>query len=140
MRASLQRTLVRFRLEAEELAALGTAARPLASRALYHLETPEDSETQCSSSRPPSSAPARWAARSPRRSPSSDIPVVLKDIDQKFVDHGLEKAREVTKGQLDRLVKKEKLTQEQADARLEEVIGPDRGHDHLRRPSATSTS
>ncbi|HXV52913.1 MAG TPA: 3-hydroxyacyl-CoA dehydrogenase family protein, partial [Solirubrobacterales bacterium] len=54
---------------------------------------------------------------------SSDIPVVLKDIDQKFVDHGLEKAREVTKGQLDRLVKKEKLTTEQADARLEEVIG-----------------
>ena len=54
---------------------------------------------------------------------SSDIPVVLKDIDQKFVDHGLEKAREVTKGQLDRLVKKEKLTQEQADTRLEEVMG-----------------
>ena len=54
---------------------------------------------------------------------SSDIPVVLKDIDQKFVDHGLEKAREVTKGQLDRLVAKEKLTQEQADARLEEVMG-----------------
>jgi enoyl-CoA hydratase / 3-hydroxyacyl-CoA dehydrogenase len=54
---------------------------------------------------------------------SSDIPVVLKDIDQKFVDHGLEKAREVTKGQLDRLVSKEKLTQEQADARLEEVMG-----------------
>jgi enoyl-CoA hydratase/3-hydroxyacyl-CoA dehydrogenase len=54
---------------------------------------------------------------------SSDIPVVLKDIDQKFVDHGLEKAREVTKGQLDRLVKKEKLTQDQADARLDEVMG-----------------
>ena len=54
---------------------------------------------------------------------SSDIPVVLKDIDQKFVDHGLEKAREVTKGQLDRLVKKEKLTTEQADARLEQIIG-----------------
>jgi enoyl-CoA hydratase/3-hydroxyacyl-CoA dehydrogenase len=54
---------------------------------------------------------------------AADIPVVLKDIDQKFVDHGLEKAREVTKGQLDRLVKKEKLTQEQADARLEEVMG-----------------
>jgi enoyl-CoA hydratase/3-hydroxyacyl-CoA dehydrogenase len=54
---------------------------------------------------------------------ASDIPVVLKDIDQKFVDAGLEKAREVTKGQLDRLVKKEKLTQEQASARLEEVIG-----------------
>jgi enoyl-CoA hydratase/3-hydroxyacyl-CoA dehydrogenase len=54
---------------------------------------------------------------------ASDIPVVLKDIDQKFVDHGLEKAREVTKGQLDRLVQKEKLTREQADARLEEVLG-----------------
>src|SRR4051794_341129 len=54
---------------------------------------------------------------------SSDIPVVLKDIDQKFVDHGLEKAREVTKGQLDRLVSKEKLTQDQADARLEEIMG-----------------
>src|ERR687891_63957 len=54
---------------------------------------------------------------------SSDIPVVLKDIEQKFVDAGLEKAREVTKGQLDRLVQKEKLTQEQADARLDEVMG-----------------
>jgi len=54
---------------------------------------------------------------------ASDVPVVLKDIDQKFVDQGVEKAREVTKGQLDRLVAKEKLTQEQADARLEQVIG-----------------
>jgi enoyl-CoA hydratase/3-hydroxyacyl-CoA dehydrogenase len=54
---------------------------------------------------------------------SADTPVVLKDIDQKFVDHGLEKAREVTRGQLDRLVSKEKLTQEQADARLDEVMG-----------------
>src|SRR3954452_20598209 len=54
---------------------------------------------------------------------SSDIPVVLKDIDQKFVDHGLDKAREVTKGQLDRLVKKEKLTQEGADGGREEVMG-----------------
>jgi enoyl-CoA hydratase/3-hydroxyacyl-CoA dehydrogenase len=54
---------------------------------------------------------------------ASDIPVVLKDIDQKFVDQGLEKAREVTSGQLGRLVSKEKLTQEQADARLEEVMG-----------------
>ncbi len=53
----------------------------------------------------------------------ADIDVVLKDIDQKFVDHGLEKARDVTKGQLDKLVSKEKLTQEQADARLAEVMG-----------------
>jgi enoyl-CoA hydratase / 3-hydroxyacyl-CoA dehydrogenase len=54
---------------------------------------------------------------------AADIPVVLKDIKQEFVDAGLDKAREVTKGQLDRLVKKEKLTQEQADQRLEEVMG-----------------
>jgi enoyl-CoA hydratase/3-hydroxyacyl-CoA dehydrogenase len=54
---------------------------------------------------------------------AADIPVVLKDIDQKFVDAGLDKAREVTEGQLDRLVQKEKLTQDQADARLEEVMG-----------------
>src|SRR5207247_9600015 len=46
-----------------------------------------------------------------------------KYIDQKFVDAGLEKAREVTERQLGSLVKKEKLTQEQADARLDEVIG-----------------
>ncbi len=54
---------------------------------------------------------------------NADVPVVLKDIDQKFVDAGLEKAREVTERQLGSLVKKEKLTQEQADARLDEVMG-----------------
>ncbi len=54
---------------------------------------------------------------------ASDIPVVVKDIDQKFVDAAVEKARAVTEGQLARLVKKEKITQEQADARLAEVMG-----------------
>jgi enoyl-CoA hydratase/3-hydroxyacyl-CoA dehydrogenase len=54
---------------------------------------------------------------------ASDIPVVVKDVDQKFVDAALDKARAVTEGQLGRLVKKEKLTQEQADARLDEVMG-----------------
>jgi enoyl-CoA hydratase/3-hydroxyacyl-CoA dehydrogenase len=53
---------------------------------------------------------------------SSDIPVVVKDVDQKFVDHALEEVRNVTSGQLGGLVKKEKITQEQADARLEEVM------------------
>ena len=70
---------------------------------------------------------------------AADIPVVLKDIDQKFVDAGLEKAREVTKGQLGRLVKKEKLTQEQADARLDEVMGRIDGTTDY-SASATSTS
>jgi enoyl-CoA hydratase/3-hydroxyacyl-CoA dehydrogenase len=54
---------------------------------------------------------------------NADIPVVVKDVEQKFVDHALEKSREVTKSQLDRLVSKEKLTQEAADARLDEVMG-----------------
>jgi enoyl-CoA hydratase / 3-hydroxyacyl-CoA dehydrogenase len=54
---------------------------------------------------------------------ASDIPVVVKDVETKFVEAALEKARAVTEGQLSRLVKKEKLTQEQADARLEEVMG-----------------
>jgi enoyl-CoA hydratase/3-hydroxyacyl-CoA dehydrogenase len=54
---------------------------------------------------------------------AADIPVVLKDIDQKFVDAGLEKARQVSEGQLGRLVQKEKLTQEQADAKAEEIVG-----------------
>jgi enoyl-CoA hydratase / 3-hydroxyacyl-CoA dehydrogenase len=54
---------------------------------------------------------------------AADIPVVVKDIDRKFVDAAVEKARAVTEGQLGRLVKKEKLTQEQADARLAEVMG-----------------
>jgi enoyl-CoA hydratase/3-hydroxyacyl-CoA dehydrogenase len=54
---------------------------------------------------------------------AADIPVVVKDVEQKFVDAALEKARAVTEGQLARLVKKEKLSQEGADARLTEVMG-----------------
>jgi enoyl-CoA hydratase / 3-hydroxyacyl-CoA dehydrogenase len=54
---------------------------------------------------------------------NADIPVVVKDVEQKFVDHAIEKSREVTKSQLDKLVSKEKMTQEQADARLDEVVG-----------------
>ena len=54
---------------------------------------------------------------------AAGLPVVLKDVEQKFVDQGLAKAREVTQGQLAGLVKKEKLTQEQADEQLEEITG-----------------
>jgi 3-hydroxyacyl-CoA dehydrogenase len=53
---------------------------------------------------------------------AAEIPVVLKDVDRKFVDQGLEKARQVTQGQLGSLVSKGKLTQEQTDARLAEVM------------------
>ena len=54
---------------------------------------------------------------------SAGLPVVLKDVKQEFVDQGLEKARQVTQGQLGGLVKKEKITQDQADAQLEEIVG-----------------
>jgi 3-hydroxyacyl-CoA dehydrogenase len=54
---------------------------------------------------------------------AAGLPVVLKDVEQKFVNQGLEKAREVTQGQLGGLVKKEKITQEEADSQLEETVG-----------------
>jgi 3-hydroxyacyl-CoA dehydrogenase len=54
---------------------------------------------------------------------SAGLPVVLKDVEQKFVDQGLEKARQVTQGQLGGLVQKEKITQEDAGRQLEEITG-----------------
>ena len=54
---------------------------------------------------------------------AAEIPVVLKDVDRKFVDQGLEKARQVTEGQLGGLVKKEKITSEQADAQRDATLG-----------------
>ena len=52
---------------------------------------------------------------------SAGIPVVLKDVEQSFVDQGVEKARQVTQGQLGGLVQKEKITQEDADRQLGEI-------------------
>src|SRR3712207_169191 len=54
---------------------------------------------------------------------AADIPVVLKDVDQRFVDVGLQKAREVTEQQVGRLVKKEKITEEQGREQVEAVLG-----------------
>src|SRR5438105_6210764 len=51
------------------------------------------------------------------------VPVVLKDIDEQLVQAGLQEARNVTRGQLDRLVQREKLSAEQAQAQIEEVLG-----------------
>jgi 3-hydroxyacyl-CoA dehydrogenase len=53
---------------------------------------------------------------------AADIPVILKDVDQRFVDAGLEKAREVTSNQA-KLAGKGKITQEQADAQVERILG-----------------
>jgi 3-hydroxyacyl-CoA dehydrogenase len=54
---------------------------------------------------------------------AADVPVILKDVDQRFVDTGLEKAREVTANQAAKLVSKGKLTQEQGDAQTQRILG-----------------
>jgi 3-hydroxyacyl-CoA dehydrogenase len=54
---------------------------------------------------------------------SAGLPVVLKDVEQRFVDQGLAKAQQVTRGQLGALVQKEKITQEDADRQLGEITG-----------------
>ncbi len=54
---------------------------------------------------------------------AAGIPVVLKDIDDALVQAGLEEARNVTTGQVGKLVEKGKITQEQAEAQIAEVLG-----------------
>ena len=49
---------------------------------------------------------------------TADIPVVVKDIDQKFVDAAIEKARAITEAKLAKQVERERMTQAEADARL----------------------
>jgi len=51
------------------------------------------------------------------------IPVVLKDIDDALVQAGLDEARNVTSGQVGKLVEKGKLTEEQGQAQIEAVLG-----------------
>src|SRR3954464_11137864 len=53
---------------------------------------------------------------------AAGIPVVLKDVDAKFVDAGLEKAREVTQGQVAKLVKKGKLSEEDVSSQAERTL------------------
>src|SRR3712207_1992200 len=52
-----------------------------------------------------------------------DIPVVLKDVKQEFVDAGLTKAREVTEGSVGKLVKKGKLSEDDAAKQVEHTLG-----------------
>jgi enoyl-CoA hydratase/3-hydroxyacyl-CoA dehydrogenase len=54
---------------------------------------------------------------------AAGFPVVLKDVKQEFVDAGLTEARNVTAGQIGRLVKKGKLTEEQAAAEVDRIVG-----------------
>src|SRR3954468_232402 len=54
---------------------------------------------------------------------AAGIPVVLKDVKQEFVDAGLTEARNVTAGQVGRLVEKGKLTEEPAAAEVDRIVG-----------------
>jgi enoyl-CoA hydratase/3-hydroxyacyl-CoA dehydrogenase len=54
---------------------------------------------------------------------AAGIPVVLKDIDDALVQAGLQEARNVTSGQVAKLVERGKLTAEQGQERIAEVLG-----------------
>jgi enoyl-CoA hydratase/3-hydroxyacyl-CoA dehydrogenase len=54
---------------------------------------------------------------------AAGIPVVLKDVKQELVDAGLTEARNVSQGQVARLVEKGRLTEEQAQAQVDAVVG-----------------
>src|SRR3954470_7115481 len=65
---------------------------------------------------------------------SADVPVVLKDVDQRMVDAGLDRAREVTRGRLAQLVEKGRLGDEEADGQARAVmsrITPTLAYDEL---------
>jgi 3-hydroxyacyl-CoA dehydrogenase len=53
---------------------------------------------------------------------AAGTPVVLKDVDRRFVDAGLKKAREVSDSQAAKLVKKGKLSEDEASAAAEKTL------------------
>jgi enoyl-CoA hydratase/3-hydroxyacyl-CoA dehydrogenase len=53
---------------------------------------------------------------------AAGIPVVLKDISEELVQAGLDEARNVTSGQISKLVEKGKITADQAQAQIEEIL------------------
>jgi enoyl-CoA hydratase / 3-hydroxyacyl-CoA dehydrogenase len=54
---------------------------------------------------------------------AAGIPVVLKDIDDALVQAGLDEARNVTTGQIGKLAEKGKITAEQAEQQIAEILG-----------------
>jgi enoyl-CoA hydratase/3-hydroxyacyl-CoA dehydrogenase len=53
---------------------------------------------------------------------AAGVPVVLKDIDQALVQAGIDEAAGVTRAQVGRLADKGRITAEQADAQLDEIL------------------
>jgi enoyl-CoA hydratase / 3-hydroxyacyl-CoA dehydrogenase len=54
---------------------------------------------------------------------AAGFPVELKDISDELVQAGLDEARNVTTGQVEKLVKRGKLSEEQGQAQIEEIVG-----------------
>ncbi|HWF33583.1 MAG TPA: enoyl-CoA hydratase-related protein [Solirubrobacteraceae bacterium] len=54
---------------------------------------------------------------------AAGIPVVLKDIDDALVQAGLDEARNVTTGQIGKLAEKGKITAEQAEQQIAQILG-----------------
>jgi enoyl-CoA hydratase/3-hydroxyacyl-CoA dehydrogenase len=54
---------------------------------------------------------------------AAGFPVVLKDISEELVQAGIDEARNVTVGQVGKLVERGKLTAEQGDAQIAEIVG-----------------
>jgi enoyl-CoA hydratase/3-hydroxyacyl-CoA dehydrogenase len=54
---------------------------------------------------------------------AAGIPVVLKDIDDALVQAGLDEARNVTTGQIGKLAEKGKITTEQAEQQIAQILG-----------------
>jgi enoyl-CoA hydratase / 3-hydroxyacyl-CoA dehydrogenase len=54
---------------------------------------------------------------------AAGIGVVLKDIDDALVQAGLDEARNVTRGQVGKLVEKGKMTAEQAEQQIDQIVG-----------------
>ena len=54
---------------------------------------------------------------------AAGVPVMLKDIDDALVQAGIDEARNVTRGQVAKLVEKGRLSAEQGEAQVAEVLG-----------------
>src|SRR5256886_669729 len=54
---------------------------------------------------------------------AAGIPVMLKDIDDELVQAGLSEARNVTQGQVAKLVERGKVSAQDADAQTQEIVG-----------------
>jgi len=54
---------------------------------------------------------------------AAGFPVVLKDVDQALVQAGVEEARRVTEAQAGKLAERGRITPEQAEAQISEIVG-----------------